>query len=109
MKRLIFVYLPAFLIVLVTTQVFAQKVDFQPKMDSLFGGLDTHSKFMGTVAIIDNGAIAYSRAVGLANVEMGVKATTLTKYRIGSITKMFTSVMIYRFTSLSCPMLEILI
>ena len=96
MKRLIFVYLPAFLIVLVTTQVFAQKVDFQPKMDSLFGGLDTHSKFMGTVAIIDNGAIAYSRAVGLANVEMGVKATTSTKYRIGSITKMFTSVMIYQ-------------
>ena len=83
-------------ILMITGQVFAQNADFKPKMDSLFNKLDAHNKFMGTVAIIDKGVITYSHAAGFGDVETGAKASTSTKYRIGSITKMFTSVMVYQ-------------
>ncbi len=96
MKHSPFNYLIAVAILLITGQAFAQNADFKPKMDSLFNQLDAHNKFMGTVAIIDKGVISYSRAVGFADVETETKATTSTKYRIGSITKMFTAVMVYQ-------------
>lgn len=96
MKRLFPTNLLVFVMVLLTAQGFAQKLDFQPKMDSLLSGLEMHNKFMGTVAIIDKGVITYSRSAGFADVETGTKANTSTKYRIGSITKMFTSVMVYQ-------------
>ena len=96
MKRMLSAYLSVFAIVLMAAQGFAQNIDFQPKMDSLFSGLESHNKFMGTVAIIDKGVITYSHAAGFADVETKAKASTSTRYRIGSITKMFTSVMIYQ-------------
>lgn len=96
MKRFLSGYLPLFVIILISAQGFAQKVNFQPQIDSLFNILDTHLKYMGTVAIIKDGVIDYSRSVGFADVETETKASASTKYRIGSITKMFTSVMIYQ-------------
>lgn len=81
---------------LITSQSLAQKSDFRPKIDSLFDKLDANNKFMGTVAIIDSGVITYSRAVRFADVQTDVKTSASTKYRIGSITKMFTSVMVYQ-------------
>ncbi len=50
MKRLLSACLPLITIVLLTAQGFAQNIDFRPKMDSLFSGLETHNKFMGTVS-----------------------------------------------------------
>ena len=45
-----------------------------------------------SIAIVENGRIAYTRAAGLEDVAAGRKATTATRFRIGSITKMFTAV-----------------
>ena len=96
MKRILSACLPVVAIVLMAAQGFAQNIDFHPKMDSLFNGLEKHNKFMGTVAIIDKGVITYSHAAGFGEIETKTKASTSTRYRIGSITKMFTSVMIYQ-------------
>lgn len=96
MKRILSGCLTVFIIFLMTGQLNAQKTDFRPKLDSLLNKLDEHNKFMGNVAILDEGAIVCSCAMGYADVESGIKASTLTKYRIGSITKTFTSVMVYQ-------------
>ncbi len=96
MKKNPCVYVSLVIIFMITGQVFAQGIDFRPKIDSLFSSLDVNNKFMGTAAIIDNGVITWSRAVGFADVDAEVMASTSTKYRIGSITKMFTSVMVYQ-------------
>jgi len=56
--------------------------------------LEAHDKFMGSVALSHNGEMVFSKSVGYADKEAGIKSTIDTKYRIGSISKMFTSAMI---------------
>jgi D-alanyl-D-alanine carboxypeptidase len=70
----------------------------KPKLDSLFNVLSEKNKAMGSVALSKNGKIIYSRAIGYSLISDKEKAfaTTNTKYRIGSITKIFTAVMIFQ-------------
>lgn len=44
-----------------------------------------------SVAIVRDGKLLYSKGFGLANVELGVKATDKTVYQIQSVTKQFTA------------------
>ena len=74
---------------------FSQSIN-SPKLDSLFQILDEKNKFMGSIAISQNDKIIYSKAIGKADLESNKLATTLTKYRIGSISKMFTTVLIFK-------------
>jgi CubicO group peptidase (beta-lactamase class C family) len=64
-------------------------------VDSLFQVLKTNDKFMGSVAVSENGKIIYTNAIGKDDMANN-KATISTKYRIGSISKMFTSVLIFK-------------
>lgn len=66
------------------------------KLDSLVDLLAMSNKAMGSVAISKEGKILYSRAIGHIGTQNGKKkpANINSKYRIGSITKMFTAVMI---------------
>ncbi len=66
------------------------------KMDSLFQSLLQHHKAMGSVAITQDGKPVYSRAFGYADVAENIPATPQTRYRIGSITKMFTATMVFQ-------------
>lgn len=50
--------------------------------------------FNGTVLVRKDGKVAYQRSFGLANIALAVPNTVSTKYRIASITKLFTSVLI---------------
>ena len=74
---------------------FSQSIN-SSKLDSLFQVLDEKNKFMGSIAISQNDKIIYSKAIGKADLESNKLATTLTKYRIGSISKMFTTVLIFK-------------
>jgi len=67
-------------------------------MDSLFSALADKNKAMGSLAISKNGQLIYTNAIGYAAIDSTEKipATTQTKYRIGSITKMFTAVIIFQ-------------
>jgi len=66
------------------------------KIDSLFQLLENKNQGMGSAAIMQNGKLQYSKAFGYANVEANTKSTPMHKYRIGSITKVFTSVLIFQ-------------
>jgi D-alanyl-D-alanine carboxypeptidase len=70
----------------------------RPKLDSLFNILGEKNKAMGSVAISKNGVVIYSKAIGYSLIsEKEKKASSVnTKYRIGSISKMFTATMIFQ-------------
>lgn len=90
------IYLSLFCCLLVTT-AFNQSFN-KAKMDSLFTILSEKNKAMGSVSISKKGEMVYNRSIGYASVKGGEKtpATTQTKYRIGSITKTFTAVIIFQ-------------
>lgn len=73
---------------------FAQSFD-KNKLDQYFNQLEENNKFMGTVAVYKNGNIIYSKSVGYIDVEKKIKANENSKYRIGSISKTFTAVLVF--------------
>ena len=77
--------------------VFSQSVN-KPKLDSLLDIFAEKNVAMGSLTISRNGVVVYSRAIGYSHISSNEKlsATNQTKYRIGSITKMFTATMIFQ-------------
>jgi CubicO group peptidase (beta-lactamase class C family) len=63
------------------------------KLDSYFDTLEKHNKFMGSVAVSQNGKLIYTKSVGFSDIENNIKANENSKYRIGSISKTFTAVL----------------
>lgn len=74
---------------------FSQPLD-KNKLDQYFQALETNNKFMGSVAIAQNGKIVYAKSSGFSDVESKAKADENTKYRIGSISKTFTSALVFK-------------
>jgi len=68
------------------------------KMDSLFEVLQTNNKAMMSIAISKNGQLIYSKAIGYSEIGATQKtpANPKTRYRVGSITKIFTGAMIFQ-------------
>jgi CubicO group peptidase (beta-lactamase class C family) len=56
--------------------------------DQYFNNLEN---FSGNVLVAVNGKSIYEKSYGYANIELNVKNTSKTKFRIGSITKQFTA------------------
>lgn len=75
---------------------FAQTNFDKGKLDNYFNTLEENNRFMGSVAVSKNGEIIYTKSIGFADVENNVKATENSKYRIGSISKSFTTVLILK-------------
>lgn len=74
---------------------FAQNFE-KTRLDNYFTALEANNKFMGSVAVSKNGAIIYSKSIGFSDIENNTKATENSKYKIGSISKTFTSVLILK-------------
>ena len=91
MKKLLLI----FLITLCTATSFAQKFD-KEKLDLYFQTLENNNKFMGSVALSENGKIIYTKSIGFSDVESKTKPNETTKYRIGSISKSFTSALVFK-------------
>lgn len=68
------------------------------KLDSLFALYQSQNKAMGSLAISSNGVVVYQKQMGYLFIHGNDKLSpdAHTKYRIGSITKMFTAVMIWQ-------------
>ena len=66
------------------------------RLDSLFLLLEQNDKFMGSIAVSYNGNTIYENTIGFLSLEDSLKSDHETKYRIGSISKMFTSVLILK-------------
>lgn len=94
MKKLVFIFLSA---VFINQNLMAQNLN-KAKLDSLLNALDKHQKLMFSVAISKNGSLVYRKATGYSAINNLQKtpATVDTRYRIGSISKMFTGTMIFQ-------------
>ncbi|NIG54899.1 beta-lactamase family protein [Chitinophaga sp. Cy-1792] len=66
------------------------------RIDMLLNILEQKDKYMGSIAVSQNGHLLYSRAIGYSDIATSKQATTDTRYRIGSISKMFTAALIMR-------------
>jgi D-alanyl-D-alanine carboxypeptidase len=84
-------------LILFALDSFGQKLN-APKLDSLLEALSNNNKAMGSVAISKNGKLLYTKSIGFSAVfdKMKIPATENTKYRIGSITKTFTTVLVFQ-------------
>jgi D-alanyl-D-alanine carboxypeptidase len=89
MKKIIFTLFS----IVFTTILSAQNFE-KAKMDSLFNLIDANEKSMGSLSIFHDGKEVYQFSIGYANVEKKQKANALTKYRVGSVSKIFTSAII---------------
>ncbi|TXF74872.1 serine hydrolase domain-containing protein [Chryseobacterium sp.] len=85
----------AFLAVLAFCSGFAQTFNTE-KMNTLMNALDQNKKFMGSVAVSKEGKTIYNSAFGFADAENNIKNTPDTKFRIGSISKTFTAVLVMK-------------
>ena len=70
----------------------------QATLDQLFDRLLEKNKGMGSLVLAKDGLVLYSRSFGYRQITENDKKllTADTKYRIGSITKMYTAVMIFQ-------------
>lgn len=64
------------------------------KIDQYLKYLYDNNKFMGSLCIREGENVVFSKAYGFADVDQKIAADRLTKYKIGSISKTFTAVMI---------------
>lgn len=76
----------------ITSNIFSQ-ID-KLKLDSLFNVLSLNNKAMASISISKNSHVIYQKTIGYSCIDDSIKSTDETKYRIGSITKMFTSVLV---------------
>ena len=88
-----------FTLILCSTLLFleavGQKMDVR-RLDEYFRILDSAGRFMGGAAVSKDGRTVYKSNIGFADLESGRKADERTRYRIGSITKTFTAVMVMK-------------
>lgn len=81
-------------VLLIASQALAQEYAPAKKLDALFDLLESNDKFMGSVAVSRDGRILFQKQCGSLAKKETAKSNSETQYRIGSITKTFTAVMI---------------
>jgi CubicO group peptidase (beta-lactamase class C family) len=79
------------------TAGFAQTPD-KTKLDQFFDRLAEKNKAMGSLNITKDGKVLYTRSIGYSQVNGTEKKplTAATRYRVGSVTKMFAAAMIFQ-------------
>jgi D-alanyl-D-alanine carboxypeptidase len=90
------IFLCGFLLIaisLTAQEVTAQEFQTE-KMDSLFFLLEKYDKAMGTLSVYHKGEPLYQKSIGFADADQKINATVNTKYKIGSISKMFTATLV---------------
>lgn len=75
--------------------VSAQSFD-KAKLDQYLDTLEAHEKAMFSLSVVESGEPIYQKSIGFTDIENQQKANKDTQYRIGSITKVFTSTMIFQ-------------
>ncbi len=73
--------------------------DKTTQIDELMTLYQKHERFNGTVLVAESGKIIFKKGYGLANVEWNIPHKPNTKFRLGSITKQFTSMLIMQLVN----------
>lgn len=84
------------LILLFSQQIFAQTIHNKSKLDSVYDAFGTYDKAMFRIKVQKDGKDIYEKNVGFADLENETVPDDNTKYRIGSVTKTFTAVLIFK-------------
>ena len=97
-KNFVFIGLLILLILIESLSSTAQTKFNSKGIDSLLNYFFTNNKMMGSITIAKNDKIQYNHSFGYTEItdQLKLPSDSKTKYRIGSITKMFTSVMIFQ-------------
>ncbi|MBW3469337.1 serine hydrolase domain-containing protein [Arthrospiribacter ruber] len=74
---------------------FSQEFDKQ-KLEQYLEAYESAEKVMGSLTISVEGKPVFQKAIGYMDLEEGIPASPQTKYRIGSISKTFTAVLIMK-------------
>lgn len=80
---------------LCSASLFAQTLD-TARMSGYLTALAREGKGMGSVSIFESGKEVYRYGFGYADVSKAIRPRPETRYRIGSVTKMFTATVIMR-------------
>jgi CubicO group peptidase (beta-lactamase class C family) len=72
----------------------ANAQDKSQKIDELVNKYHEYGQFSGAVLIAEGGDVIYKKGIGYANAEWKIPNEPDVKYRLGSITKQFTSMLI---------------
>ena len=64
------------------------------KIEALLGQYYEYGQFNGSALVTENGKVIFKKGFGMANMEWEIPNTPDTKFRIGSITKQFTAMLI---------------
>ena len=68
--------------------------DKAAKIDELMKLYNSYRQFNGAVLVAENGKVIFKKGYGMANMEWNIPVETDTRFRLGSITKQFTSMVI---------------
>ena len=79
---------------LIAAQTSAVAQDKAAKIDELMRTYNSYRQFNGAVLVAENGKVIFKKGYGLANMEWNIPVESDTKFRLGSITKQFTSMLI---------------
>lgn len=92
------IFFAVFLTLVSFTAALAQTPD-KAKLDLFFDRLAEKNKAMGSLVLAKDGDIIYSRSIGYSEINGSEKktSTAATRFRIGSITKMFTAALVLQF------------
>jgi len=72
----------------------ANAQDKSQKIDELVNKYHEYGQFSGAVLVAEGGDVIYKKGIGYANAEWKIQNAPDVKYRLGSITKQFTSMLI---------------
>jgi CubicO group peptidase (beta-lactamase class C family) len=90
------ILLPILLTLALFTTGYAQTID-KAKLDQFFDRLAEKNKAMGSLTIAKDGNVLYTRAIGYSQINPKKPLTAANRFRIASITKTYTAVMILQF------------
>lgn len=82
------------LVWLLAAQASVLAQDKAAKIDELMKAYNSYRQFNGAVLVAENGKVIFKKGYGMANMEWNIPIETDTKFRLGSITKQFTSMLI---------------
>lgn len=104
MNRLKKIASTLYVVILITscrhTQIESDKeISKAEKIDQLISTYADYGQFNGTILVSENGVILYKKAFGLANMEWNIPNNTNTKFRLASVTKQFTSMLILQLVA----------
>jgi len=90
-------YLFSLSLIFFSFTAFSQDIDTQ-KLDKLFNALENRNEAMGSIAISKNGQLLYTKAIGYQYIsgDTLIPANSATHYRIWSITKTYTTTLIFQ-------------